>query len=72
MEKVTITGGAGFIGSHLAKFWSKKGYSVEIIDNLRSGFKKNIAGLKNTTLHNVSIKERGKILKIIAGSKYVL
>lgn len=71
MEKVTITGGAGFIGSHLAKFWSEKGYSVAVIDNLRSGFGKNIAGIINTTLHKVSITEKEKIFKIIEGSRYV-
>jgi UDP-glucose 4-epimerase len=71
MEKITITGGAGFIGSHLAKFWSEKGYSVEVIDNLRSGFEKNLAGLKNTTLHKVSITDRNKIFRIIEGSRFV-
>ena len=33
MKKVLITGGAGFIGSHLAKSLLEKGYSVVIVDN---------------------------------------
>lgn len=33
-EKVLITGGAGFIGSHTADALAKKGYSIVIIDNL--------------------------------------
>jgi dTDP-L-rhamnose 4-epimerase len=34
MQKVLITGGAGFIGSHLTKILCAKGYSVIILDNL--------------------------------------
>ena len=33
MKKVLVTGGAGFIGSHLAKSLLEKGYSVVIVDN---------------------------------------
>ena len=36
-EKVVITGGAGFIGSHMAELLLKEGYQVTIIDNLTSG-----------------------------------
>ena len=38
MKKVLITGGAGFIGSHLTEFLSKK-YSVTVLDNLSHGNK---------------------------------
>ena len=37
MEKVLITGGAGFIGSHLAELLLDAGYSVRILDNLSYG-----------------------------------
>jgi len=37
MKRVLITGGAGFIGSHLTKRLVKKGYDVTIIDNLERG-----------------------------------
>ena len=40
--KIIITGGAGFIGSHLAEFLVKKNHSVVIIDNLSTGSVKNI------------------------------
>ena len=33
MKKVLITGGAGFIGYHLAKKLTKENYKVEILDN---------------------------------------
>ena len=41
-ERILITGGAGFIGSHLTDKLIKKGFEVYIIDNLSSGSLKNI------------------------------
>jgi UDP-glucose 4-epimerase len=40
---VFITGGAGFIGSHLADALIARGDSVTILDNLSTGTKENIA-----------------------------
>ncbi|MFA6461403.1 MAG: NAD-dependent epimerase/dehydratase family protein [Candidatus Woesearchaeota archaeon] len=42
MTKVLVTGGAGFIGSHIVDLLIRKGYSVVIVDNLSTGNKKNI------------------------------
>ena len=44
--KVFITGGAGFIGSHLCDTLVAKGEEITIIDNLSTGSKKNIAHLE--------------------------
>jgi len=44
--KALITGGAGFIGSHLAESLLKKGYKVQIIDDLSTGSIENIDHLK--------------------------
>jgi len=40
--KILITGGAGFIGSHLADAYLQDGHEVAIIDNLETGFIENI------------------------------
>ena len=48
MRKVVVTGGAGFIGSHLAKELTRRGYEVIILDDLSSGRMKNITGLTKT------------------------
>jgi nucleoside-diphosphate-sugar epimerase len=40
---VAVTGGAGFIGGHLAEGFLKKGYEVRIIDNLTTGTMVNLA-----------------------------
>ncbi len=42
--KVLITGGAGFIGSHLADYFVLKGDDVTILDNLTTGTKENLRG----------------------------
>jgi UDP-glucose 4-epimerase len=46
-KKIIITGGAGFIGSHLSELLVKKKYDVTIIDNLTNGSLKNISQFKN-------------------------
>jgi FlaA1/EpsC-like NDP-sugar epimerase len=40
--KVVITGGAGFIGSHIVEHWLNEGAEVHVIDNLRTGKISNI------------------------------
>lgn len=58
MSKVLITGGAGFIGSNLAKALIKDGNEVVIIDDLSMGQLKNLEGLNVEFLeHDVTDKE---------------
>jgi UDP-glucose 4-epimerase len=45
MIRALITGGAGFVGSHLAERLLAGGYQVTVIDNLSTGNLRNIAGL---------------------------
>jgi CDP-paratose 2-epimerase len=47
IKKILITGGAGFIGSNTAFFFSQKGWDIYLIDNLsRKGSKNNLLNLK--------------------------
>ena len=46
--RVFITGGAGFIGSHLADHYVSTGHQVTILDNFSTGSKTNIAHLEGT------------------------
>jgi len=41
---ILLTGGAGFIGSNIADAYSSMGHEVIIIDNLKTGHKKNLSG----------------------------
>ena len=49
--RVVITGGAGFIGSHLASAYLQKGMEVAIIDNLSTGSAENILYLQKNPEH---------------------
>ena len=42
MKKILVTGGAGYIGSHMADKLIDKGYKVYIVDNLTTSSKKNL------------------------------
>ena len=46
-KRILVTGGAGFIGSHLAEDLVQKGYSVKIMDDFSTGNVNNIRGLFN-------------------------
>ncbi len=49
MARVLVTGGAGFIGSHLCRFLLNKGHEVICVDNLFTGSKENIRDLLNNS-----------------------
>lgn len=69
--KVVITGGAGFIGSHIAEYWNNQDAEVHVIDSLRSGFKKNIKDFQNVVLHEGSITDKELTLNVLKGTEYV-
>ena len=45
--KILVTGGAGFIGSHIAEYLVQRGDDVTILDNLNTGKKKNLAKIND-------------------------
>jgi len=59
--KVLLTGGAGYIGSHVAKLLTRNGYEVIIIDNLSSSNPRKIYG----KLYKVDLKEEKSVLEIL-------
>ncbi len=67
--KILVTGGAGFIGSHLVDRLVKDGHQVTIIDNLSTGFKKNINPQAKFVL--ADIKNLAKIKKHFQGQDHV-
>src|SRR5438128_1303927 len=46
MSRALITGGAGFIGSHLSEALLERGWTVEVVDDLSTGSIENISHLK--------------------------
>ena len=64
--KFVVTGGAGFIGSNIAKLLIKKGHDVIILDNFNTGRKENLESIKDKIdLHIVDIKDKKIINEII-------
>ena len=45
--RIIVTGGAGFIGSHLSETLINEGHEVTVLDNFSTGRKENINHLKN-------------------------
>ncbi|MEK9627957.1 MAG: UDP-glucuronic acid decarboxylase family protein [Nitrospinota bacterium] len=54
MPRTLVTGGAGFLGSHLCEYLLDKGHEVICMDNLITGSKENISGIKSGDFHFVN------------------
>ena len=52
--KIIVTGGAGFIGSHIVDACKQSGHNVEVIDDLSSGSSGNVP--EDIPLHKVDIR----------------
>ncbi len=68
MRKVLITGGAGFVGSHLAETLLEQGYIVEVLDDLTTGSVENIAHLKSHSRFRYvldSVMNRSLLLELV-------
>jgi UDP-glucose 4-epimerase len=68
MTKLLITGGAGFIGSHLCDIYTKKGYTVLCLDNFMSGNLMNVRHLlsyRNFKLINGDVRDFNLLEKIM-------
>ena len=73
--KITITGGAGFIGSNLCEYFVGKGYEVVCMDNLSTGFLRNIEpllSLPNFTFIEGDIRNLNTCREAVEGSDVVL
>ncbi len=69
--KIVITGGAGFIGSHLTEYWLGQQAEVHIIDNFRSGKRENTALFPQAVLHEADITDRAAVFEIMKNADYV-
>jgi len=69
MEKIIVTGGAGFIGSHIVDALIGEGYEVHIVDNLSTGKKENVN--RKAVLHVADIRDKEKLISIFKDAKYV-
>jgi len=70
-----VTGGAGFIGSHIAARLLRDGHKVRVVDNMLTGKRENLDYLESLdadfTYYPVSIAEPEKLIPIFAGADFV-
>jgi UDP-glucose 4-epimerase len=73
MATYVVTGGAGFIGSHIAEELVRLKQTVRIVDNFYSGKEENIAGFRSSVeVFRQDIAEAGKLSEIFKGADYVI
>lgn len=68
-EKVIVTGGAGFIGSHLVPALLAEGYDVEVIDDLSAGKREHVPA--GATLTILDVRDTEKLREAMAGVRVV-
>lgn len=69
MKKVVVTGGAGFIGSHLVDALVQSGHEVRVIDDLSAG-KRDVVN-PAATLHVADIRDYTAIAPLFVGAEHV-
>ena len=73
-KRVLITGGAGFIGSHLAEFLHARGDAVSVLDDLSTGRRENLLslhGLPRFTLVTGTVEDEPLVSQLVADADMV-
>ena len=67
MQRVLVTGGAGFIGSEVVRQLAARGFSVRIVDNLINGRQENLEGVLggNVELYAVDIRDTKSMTSLV-------
>jgi len=72
--KAVVSGGAGFIGSHLVERLLGDGHEVAVLDNFSTGRKENLASFEGNpglTVHKVDAENYQESLAVVEGAKWV-
>jgi nucleoside-diphosphate-sugar epimerase len=72
MSLYLVTGGAGFIGSHLSEALVGRGHRVRVVDNLITGKRPNLAHLPTVEFQEGDIADLGVCTRAVEGVDYVL
>ena len=68
--KILITGGSGFIGSHIVELYQDKAEEIRVLDNLRTGYRHKLDGPRHTFIEG-SITDRELVKKAVEGVDYI-
>jgi UDP-glucose 4-epimerase len=66
--RILVTGGAGFIGSHVADRYLRDGHEVVIVDNLETGSRRNLPPA--AAFRELDIRDRAGIEALLAGQRF--
>jgi UDP-glucose 4-epimerase len=73
MAQFLVTGGSGFIGSHLCKKLLSDGHSVRVLDNLSSGKRENLSDVADEIdFHEGDLRDEGALQRSVRGVEFVL
>src|SRR5512142_1027822 len=72
MSVYLVTGGAGFIGSHIAAELVSRGERVRIVDNLSTGKKKNLEAAPRAEFVHADLADPDVAMRVVDGVDYVL
>lgn len=72
MSHYLVTGGAGFIGSHLSEELVRRGHRVRVLDNLSTGKRINLEHLPEVEFLNGDIADAETCTNAVSGIDYVL
>lgn len=70
IKTIAVTGGAGFIGSHVTELLCDAGFSVVVIDDLSTGYRKFVD--KRSTFMNVSLDDSRRLVKALSNVDAVM
>ncbi len=71
-KKILVTGGCGFIGSHIVEKLLEYGAKVTVLDNLYTGKEENLAGCcSRVTMVREDIRNRKVLAKLLRGTEFV-
>lgn len=66
--KILVTGGAGFIGSHIVDVYLEAGHDVVVVDNLSSGDRENISD--KADFHKIDIRDESALRKLFEKEEF--
>src|SRR2546428_2375416 len=65
--KILVTGGAGFIGSHVVDAYIAAGHEVAVIDNLATGKEHNLNG--DAQMHRLDLRDPAEVASVVSSFK---
>ena len=67
MASILVTGGAGYIGSHTARYLLEQGHDVHVLDDLSKGYAHNVP---NGRLHVINLHDAGALDRLFASRRF--